>query len=86
MDRGARWIASIRDLVAYPQDYWALWVLSALWAQEIHARQGTGNDWVDERERTLNLIRGFRVRVPGGVRAKIQLSATKFGLRTDLIA
>ena len=56
----------IRDLVAYPQGYWALWVLSVLWAEEEHAGQGTGA--AGRRIGRGLLIRGFRVQVPGGVR------------------
>ena len=36
-----RWI-QISDLVGYPQDYGPLWALSALWVEEVHARQGAG--------------------------------------------
>jgi hypothetical protein len=50
---------------AYPPDYWVLGVHAALWADGIHARQGTGaTGWKDL---SGLLIRGFRVRVPGGV-------------------
>ncbi len=57
----------IRDLVAYPQGYWPLWMLLTGWAEEEHAGEATG-----AAGRTIGtglLIRGFRVRVPGGVRA-----------------
>ena len=57
--------APIRDLVGYPLDGWALWVLLAGWAEEEHADRRAG-----AAGRTIGtglLIRGFRVRVPGGV-------------------
>src|SRR5437588_9157453 len=67
--RRPRWIAGgsrpIRDLVAYPLGYWALWALLVDLAEEEHAGQGAG-----AAERTIGrglLIRGFRVQVPGGV-------------------
>lgn len=53
-EEGSRWIARTRDLVAYPQEYGALWALSTLWAQEEHARESTGRTGRKRQKRTLN--------------------------------